>query len=79
MTKQDLRHVIGETSFPELGKIIAGLKGTREQITTADLSGTGIQLTAVARTGPSGGCRAGATRNRRAIARAESICDFRQF
>lgn len=35
--------MIGEASFPELGKIIAGLKGRREQITTADLSGTGIQ------------------------------------
>lgn len=43
--------VASDASFPELGEIIAGLKAgraSREQITIADLTGTGIQDTAIA-------------------------------
>ena len=53
----ELHHAIGaglvteDTIFPELGEIIAGRKPGRsspEQITVADLTGTGIQDTAIA-------------------------------
>lgn len=43
--------IAGNTGFPELGEIIAGLKTGRAselQITIADLTGTGIQDTAIA-------------------------------
>ena len=43
--------VAAETVFPELGEIVAGLKPGRtdaRQITIADLTGTGIQDTAIA-------------------------------
>ena len=43
--------VAADTIFPELGEIVAGRKTGRtgpEQITVADLTGTGIQDTAIA-------------------------------
>ncbi len=40
-----------DTAFPELGEIIAGRapgRGSAEQITVCDLTGTGVQDTAIA-------------------------------
>lgn len=47
----EARTVAGDVGFPELGEIIAGAKNGRvnsKQITIADLTGTGIQDTAIA-------------------------------
>lgn len=47
----EARMVAGDVGFPELGEIIAGAKNGRmnsKQITIADLTGTGIQDTAIA-------------------------------